>query len=41
MNLLVTQGWGIGMGWGIVLALAIFVIAVGLYVKLRKYNKKN
>lgn len=35
-NLLEVQGWGIGMGWGIVLFLAVMVIIVGIYYKVRK-----
>lgn len=30
------QYWGMGMGWGIILILAILVIAVGMYYKIRK-----
>ncbi len=30
------QSWGAGMGWGIVLILAILVIVVGIYYKVRK-----
>jgi hypothetical protein len=36
MNLLNVQGWGIGMGWGIALILAVLVIVVGIYYKIRK-----
>jgi hypothetical protein len=28
--------WGIGMGWSIMLILAILVIIVGIYYKVRK-----
>lgn len=30
------QYWGFGMGWSIMLILAILVIAVGIYYKVRK-----
>ena len=30
------QYWGMGMGWGIILLLAILVIIVGIYYKVRK-----
>lgn len=36
MNLLEMQGWGIGMGWGIALFLAVMVIIVGIYYKVKK-----
>ncbi len=28
--------WGLGMGWSIMLILAVLVIAVGIYYKVRK-----
>lgn len=34
--ILLVQDWGIGMGWGIALVLAVLVVAVGIYAKLRK-----
>ena len=30
------HGWGIGMGWGVALILAVLVIIVGIYYKIRK-----
>ena len=28
--------WGFGMGWGIMLLLAVLVVVVGIYYKVRK-----
>jgi hypothetical protein len=36
LTLLEVQTWGIGMGWGVALILAILVIVVGIYYKIRK-----
>lgn len=32
------NGWGMenGLGWGLILVIAIFVIVIGIYAKLRK-----
>lgn len=36
IKLIAFIGWEPGMGWGIALALAFLVVAVGIYAKLRK-----
>jgi hypothetical protein len=36
LNLLEIQSWGIGMGWGVALILAVLVIIVGIYYYVRK-----
>jgi len=35
-NLITIMFWGIGMGWGIALILAILVVIVGIYSKIKK-----
>jgi len=30
------EGFSWGMGWGLILGIAVFVILIGIYVKLRK-----
>jgi hypothetical protein len=29
----------LGMGWGLILGIAILVIVVGIYIKIRKNNR--
>jgi len=29
-------GYNLGMGWGLILGIAILVVLVGIYVKMRK-----
>lgn len=33
-----TNGWGMenGLGWGLIIAIAILVVVIGIYMKLRK-----
>lgn len=33
---MMNEYWGIGMGWGIMLILAVLVVVVGIYYKVRK-----
>jgi hypothetical protein len=30
------EAYNIGMGWGLILGIAVFVILIGIYVKVRK-----
>ena len=30
------DGFNLGMGWGLILGIAVFVVLIGIYVKVRK-----